>query len=128
MRGESPTESVKSRFDTIPGDPPCNQPSVKPNTVAFWTLHPEIQACDKCQAMEGIKFKKKPERPHPNCKCVIRKNEYRSGKYQIAGFIEGFGDSATQVFAGLGCIKVRVANMGRTQMSGVRIYANCAGE
>lgn len=44
-------------------------------TRPYWTVHPKAKACDKCQAMAGIKFADKPERPHPNCKCEMRRHE-----------------------------------------------------
>ena len=45
------------------------------NSRTYWTVHPKSKACDKCQAMAGIKFSEKPERPHPNCKCEMREHE-----------------------------------------------------
>lgn len=37
----------------------------------YWKFHPKPQACDKCQAMKGLWFEKRPEPVHPNCKCEI---------------------------------------------------------
>ncbi|WP_319542681.1 polymorphic toxin type 44 domain-containing protein [uncultured Pseudodesulfovibrio sp.] len=37
----------------------------------YWRYHPKPQACDKCQAMKGLWFEKKPGPVHPNCKCEI---------------------------------------------------------
>lgn len=45
------------------------------NSRTYWTVHPKSKACDKCQAMAGIKFSEKPERPHPNCKCEMREHK-----------------------------------------------------
>lgn len=42
---------------------------------SYWTVHPKPNACDKCQSMAGVKFEEKPERPHPNCKCEIKKHK-----------------------------------------------------
>jgi len=60
----------KQGFGSIPGDPPN-----KTSKITYWTVHPKADACEKCKAMEGIKFNKKPDRPHPNCKCEIREHE-----------------------------------------------------
>lgn len=51
---------------------------VEGESKSYWTVHPKPAACDKCQAMGGIKFAEKPERPHPNCKCEMKKHEAAS--------------------------------------------------
>ncbi|MBR3604640.1 MAG: hypothetical protein IKL52_01265, partial [Candidatus Gastranaerophilales bacterium] len=36
--------------------------------------HTEEGACEKCQALNGLKFKNTdeiPDKPHPNCRCWI---------------------------------------------------------
>lgn len=125
MVGVSTVESSSKRFDPIPGDPSYNPPSEKPDKVTFWTVHPKPKACDKCQEMEGIKYWEKPERPHPNCKCDIRKHEYKPGKRTIVGT---FTERSTESFAGLGSIDIELTNLGVALAPAVRITTNLDGD
>jgi hypothetical protein len=74
--------------------------------------------------MEGIKFKKEPDRPHPNCKCEIRKHEYKPGKRTIVGTVSG---SRNVSFAELGYVDIELSNIGVAPLPGVRITSNLAG-
>ncbi|HAS87870.1 MAG TPA: hypothetical protein DCS48_00955 [Desulfovibrio sp.] len=40
----------------------------------YWTVHPNPGACDKCQDMADEIYRQEPERPHPNCKCQIKRH------------------------------------------------------
>ena len=40
-----------------------------------WTVHPKPGACDACLDMAKEVHTEEPERPHPNCKCVILKHD-----------------------------------------------------
>jgi RHS repeat-associated protein len=40
----------------------------------YWTIIPSTNACDMCQAMANVRFYEEPKRPHPNCKCFIKKH------------------------------------------------------
>jgi len=92
--------------------------------VVFWTVHPKPKACEKCKSMEGIKFDEEPERPHPNCKCEIKKREYKPGMRTIAGTVSGSGNVS---FAGLGYVDIELTNVGVALLPGVRITSNLAG-
>jgi hypothetical protein len=58
-----------------------------PKGDCYWTLHPKPNACEKCQDMAGKEFMEEPERPHPNCKCEIRKYPLRNPKRYINGTV-----------------------------------------
>jgi len=60
------------------------QPS-DPKGDYYWTVHPKSKACDKGQALAGKEFMEKPERPHPNCKCEIKKHPLRRPKRYLNG-------------------------------------------
>ena len=79
MVGVSTNESLKKRKKGS---------KKKPEKVTIWTVHPKAKACEKCKAMEGIKYTEEPERPHPNCKCDIRKHEYTPGKNVFMAFLK----------------------------------------
>lgn len=51
----------------------------------YWTVHPKQNACEKCQTMAGKEFMEEPERPHPNCKCEIKKHPLQKPKRHISG-------------------------------------------
>lgn len=55
----------------------------------YWTIHPKPYAYDKCKALAGKKFLKEPERPHPNCKCEIKKHPLKRPTRYINGSITG---------------------------------------
>jgi hypothetical protein len=92
--------------------------------VVFWTVYPKPKACDACKGMEGIKFEEEPERPHPNCKCEIKKYEYKPGTRTIVGTVSG---SKNARFAGLGYVDIELSNIGVALLPGVRITSNLAG-
>lgn len=119
MVGISTNQSLKKQEDDS---------NKKPGKVTIWTVHPKAKACEKCKAMEGIKYTEKPERPHPNCKCDIRKHEYTPGKKRISGILEGgFGSGTVEIFSGRSYVDVTVTNIGESQLPGVFIKTNHAG-
>lgn len=77
--------------------------------------------------MKGIKFKEKPDRPHPNCKCEIREHKHLPQKRYLSGFIEGFEGNAVEQFFGLGLVKVRIRHITGALASGVHVYSNFDG-
>ncbi len=77
--------------------------------------------------MEGIKFKEKQDRPHPNCKCEISEHERLPQKHYLSNFIEGFEGSAVEQFFGLGLVKVRIKHITGALASGVHVYSNFDG-
>lgn len=83
-------------------------------------------ACEKCQAMAGKVFTKEPERPHPNCKCLIQKHKVRSRHKTIDGVLEGFDAYATHSFNGGWNFKISVTNQGPFY-PGIHIMASHAG-
>jgi len=99
----------------------------KPDTQVFWTVHPKNKACDACKAMEGIKFAEEPERPHPNCKCEIRRHEHTPGKRRLGGFIKGYDGNAVEQFFGLGLVRVTIRHVTGALGSGVHVYSNLDG-
>jgi hypothetical protein len=74
-------ETIKEFF-TWAEDPGSGQAT--DSGATFWMFHPKQGACKKCQALEGIYFEKKPDRPHPNCKCELK--EYKG--YILHGRID----------------------------------------
>lgn len=114
-------------FGSIPGDPPYRTTPKKEEKITYWTVHPKANACEKCQAMKGIKFKEKPDRPHPNCKCEIREHEHLPQERYLSGFIEGFEGNAVEQFFGLGLVKVRIRHITGALASGVHVYSNFDG-
>ena len=64
-------------------------PPRDPKGNYYWTIHPKPDACDKCKALEGREFMEEPERPHPNCKCEIKKHPLRRPKRYINGSVTG---------------------------------------
>lgn len=77
--------------------------------------------------MEGIKFKEEPERPHPNCKCEIRKNEATPEKRYFSGLLSGYEDNAVYQFRGLDTVVVAVTHVTGALASGVQIFSNRDG-
>lgn len=127
MVGVAGGDTKKQDFESIPGDPPYKTPSMETGTNTYWTVHPKAKACEKCQAMKGIKFKEKPDRPHPNCKCEIRKHECLPQKRHRSNFIKGFEGNAVEHFFGLGLVKVRIRHITGALGSGVHVYSNLDG-
>lgn len=112
------------------GDPPYRPKSPKQDNsekVGFWSVHPKPGACEKCRKMEGIKYAEKPERPHPNCKCEIKRHEANRQKRYLSGFIEGFEGNAVHLFEGYGHVRVRIKHITGAVGSGVQIWTNRAG-
>ena len=95
--------------------------------TVFWTVHPKPNACDKCKALEGIRFDQEPERPHPNCRCEIKKIDKKPETRFLWGFLSGFEDSTAKLFWGLGHVKVTITHMTGALASGVRVYSNMDG-
>ncbi|QGY39221.1 hypothetical protein GM415_03480 [Pseudodesulfovibrio cashew] len=75
----------------------------------YWTVHPKPNACDKCKAMAGLKYISEPERPHPNCKCEIKKHYIG---VNIMGVLDGYGSRETHSFSTGQKIVVEVKNLG----------------
>ncbi len=75
----------------------------------FWTVTPKENACEKCQALKGKTFKKEPERPHPNCKCEIKRH-FKG--ITIMGKLDGQGSSESHKFGAGQKIVVEVRNLG----------------
>lgn len=97
---------------------------------ASWTVHPKPSACEKCQAMKGIRFQEQPQRPHPNCKCEIRRAAatVKDGKDTDAvvikrGRLEGFEAHADLYFDGGQVITLAIKNMG-AHLAGVHIIVD----
>ena len=78
-------------------------------------------------AMKGIKFTEVPERPHPNCKCEIKKHEHQPQKRHLGGYIKGYNGNAVQQFFGLGLVKVSIKHITGALGSGVHVYSNFDG-
>jgi len=112
----------------ISGNSSGSTPLQKTGKISYWTVHPKANACEKCQAMKGIRFKKKPERPHPNCKCEIKKHEHTPQKKYLWGFIDGFGGNAVKQFFGLGRVKVTIRHITGALASGVYVHSNFDGD
>jgi len=127
MVGVSKGKSLEKQFDPIPGDPPYNPPQGKSEKISFWTVHPKAKVCDTCKAMEGIHFMEEPERPHPNCKCEIRKHEYLPQKRYLSGFIDGYNGNVVKQFFGLGLVKVTIKHVTGALGSGIHVYSNLDG-
>ncbi|WP_147819629.1 hypothetical protein [Salidesulfovibrio onnuriiensis] len=77
--------------------------------LCYWTIHPKPTACKACKALEGQEFTEKPERPHPNCKCDIRKH---TRPINIMGTLEGYEAHTTETFHAGQVIEVEVKNIG----------------
>jgi len=127
MVGVAGGDNKRQDVESIPGDPPYKTPSKTTGEATCWTVHPKANACEKCQALNGIKFKEKPERPHPNCKCEIRKREYFPQKRYRSNFIKGFEGNAVEQFLGLGLVRVRIKHITGALGSGVHVYSNLDG-
>lgn len=75
----------------------------------YWTIHPKPKACDKCKAMAAWKYPQEPKRPHPNCKCEIKKHYIG---VNIVGTVAGHGSRDTKTFNAGQKITVEVRNLG----------------
>jgi|GEM_PF-3868359 len=83
--------------------------SEKENENFFWTVTPKKNACEKCQALKGKNFDNKPDRPHPNCKCEIKRH-FKG--INITGILQGQGSSDSHKFGAEQKIIVEVRNLG----------------
>lgn len=90
----------------------------------YWTVHPKDNACDKCQAMAGQVYETKPDRPHPNCKCEIRKHENKRAKKIIMGRLDGYRDGATHSFRAKGDVTIKVDKMSGALLGAISIIPN----
>lgn len=90
MVGVSTQESL-AKFKKAEAEHKKSRQSKKfdPKGNYYWTVHPKPKACDTCKAMEGKEFMEEPERPHPNCKCEIKKHPLRRPKRYINGLLTG---------------------------------------
>jgi hypothetical protein len=92
----------------------------------YWTVQPNPGACEKCQAMAGKVFTEKPERPHPNCKCLIQEHKVRTREKSISGELEGFDAYAAHSFSGGWRFEISVTNQGPFLWPGIHIMTNHA--
>jgi hypothetical protein len=88
----------------------------------YWTVHPKPNACDKCKAMAGLKYASEPQRPHPNCKCEIKKHYIG---IDIMGTLEGYKAHDAHSFATGQKVTVEVRNIG-SFVAGADIQADDA--
>ncbi|WP_207265066.1 hypothetical protein [Desulfovibrio sp. Huiquan2017] len=87
----------------------------------YWTVHPKPKACDTCKAMEGKEFMEEPERPHPNCKCEIKKHPLRRPKRYINGSLTGH---SREVFVGGRQVDIFFEGISGGITSGVHLYSS----
>lgn len=93
--------------------------------TTYWTVQPNPGACEKCQAMAGKVFTKKPERPHPNCKCLIQEHKVRLRRKTIDGTLDGFDAYTEHMFHGGWHFKITIRNDGNFY-GGIHIIPNHA--
>jgi len=86
-----------------------------------WTVHPKPKACEKCQAMAGKEFMVEPERPHPNCKCEIKKHPLRRPKRYINGSLTGH---AREAFKGGKQVNISFEGISGGITSGLHLVSN----
>lgn len=94
---------------------------VDPESNSYWTVHPATNACEKCKALAGKRFVEEPERPHPNCKCEIRKHPLRKPTRYISGSVEGF---AIETFVGGRQVDISFEGVSGGLTSGVHLTSN----
>ncbi|NDV27516.1 hypothetical protein [Desulfovibrio sp. JC010] len=95
----------------------------------YWTVHPKSKACIKCKEMTGYRHNEEPERPHPNCKCEIRKHtskkkpkdDARSKEYTINGSVSSQTSFWAKKFIAGQSLQIKVRNMGPSVLGGVDI-------
>ncbi|MEW5773395.1 MAG: hypothetical protein AB1916_07695 [Thermodesulfobacteriota bacterium] len=90
----------------------------------YWTVQPKPGACEKCQAMASKVFTEKPERPHPNCMCLIQKHKVHTYEKIIKGKLCGYDDFTIEHFTGGRNIKVTVSNEGPFPAIGIHVMSN----
>jgi len=88
---------------------------------SYWTVHPKPKACDKCKAMEGLRYLEEPQRPHPNCKCEIR--QHSMPVVSKTGTLQGHGSRATEKFEAGQKITMEIKNLGPFG-AGARIHVD----
>ncbi|MEF2230066.1 MAG: hypothetical protein V3571_03990 [Pseudodesulfovibrio sp.] len=103
------------------GDENGGVPPRDPKGDYSWTVHPKPDACDKCKALEGKEFMEEPERPHPNCKCEIRKHPLRRPKRYINGSVTGY---SLEVFVGGKQVDISFDGISGGITSGVLLMSN----
>ncbi len=87
----------------------------------YWTVHPKPKACEKCQAMGGKEYMEEPERPHPNCKCEIKKHPLRRPVRYINGYLTGH---AWHRFTGGKRVEISFQGVSGFGAAGVHLYSN----
>ncbi|MBI9079426.1 MAG: hypothetical protein JEY79_06765 [Pseudodesulfovibrio sp.] len=87
----------------------------------YWIVHPKPKACEKCKAMEGKEFTEEPERPHPNCKCEIKKHPLRRQKRYINSSVKGY---ARQTFVSGREVEISFEGISGRVTSGVHLSSN----
>ncbi len=122
LHGTSQGVSDRS-FDapTLPSDEEIGPE--KKEIFPFWTFTPSEGACEKCQALKGKTYKKKPKRPHPNCKCRIEIHNIKPMLRTIFGTLNGLKDFNIHSFKARGDIRILVSNLD-AEIVGVTIDAN----
>ena len=118
MVGVSTQESL-AKFKKAEADyERVNKVKIHNDDAYYWTVHPKPKACEKCQDMAGKKFMKKPDRPHPNCKCEFKKHPKIVSIY---GSLNGYDDRATESFVAGNSIEIEVRNVW-LGLPGVYVY------
>ena len=97
------------------------KPPKDPKGNYYWTVHPKEKACETCKAMEGKEFMEEPERPHPNCKCEIKKHPLRRPKRYINGSLTGH---AYETFTGGDHVEISFDGISGGLTSGVHLSTN----
>jgi hypothetical protein len=87
----------------------------------YWTVHPKPKACEKCKALEGREFMVEPSRPHPNCKCEIKKHPLRRKKRYINGSVTGY---SREGFVGGRQVEITFKGISGGITSGVQLLSN----
>lgn len=108
------------KAETEAGKAGGNNPT-DPKGNHYWTVHPKPGACDTCKAMEGKEFMEEPERPHPNCRCEIKKHPLRRPKRYINGSLTGY---ERETFVGGRQIELSFDGMSGGMTSGLHLISN----
>jgi len=87
----------------------------------YWTVHPKPNACEKCNALKGLEFMEESERPHPNCKCEIKKHSLRREKRYINGSLTGY---SRESFVGGSQIEILFKGVSGGVTSGLHLLSN----
>jgi len=115
--------TTKSRMNSAQMEQDKSRQSKKfdPKGNYYWTVHPKPKACDTCKAMEGEEFMEEPERPHPNCKCEIKKHPLRRPTRYINGSLTGH---AYVDFTGGSHVEISFEGISGGITSGVHLTSN----